>query len=193
MVAPRGHAPSTVSRLPRCLGDSNVGICHEVVRVVGGAENTSARNDNDDWIDTCRPQALGLVNKYRIVLSKLHELHSPGSASQISAVVLSYIAGISLAGRAKWRFGIGATILGAVRVIAEPNLERDMLCFTPGVLFGCAQRSTQLGESEQQLKQLSSQDMVLSKPPGRFAKIEWKDRNSYLLLQRYLPTTPRMV
>ena len=30
------------------------------------------------------------------------------------------------------------------RVIAEPNLERDMLCFTPGVLFGCAQRSTQL-------------------------------------------------
>ena len=144
MVAPRGHAPSTVSCLPHCLGDSNVGICHEVVRVVGGAENTSARNDNDDWIDTCRPQALGLVNKYRIVLSKWHELHSPGSASQISAVVLSYIAGISLAGRAKWRFGIGATILGAVRVIAEPNLERDMLCFTPGVLFGCAQRSTQL-------------------------------------------------
>ena len=132
VVAPRGHAPSTVSCLPHCLGDSNVGICHEVVRVVGGAENTSARNDNDDWIDTCRPQALGLVNKYRIVLSKWHELHSPGSASQISAVVLSYIAGISLAGRAKWRFGIGATILGAVRVIAEPNLERDMLCFTPG-------------------------------------------------------------
>ena len=52
VVAPRGHAPSTVSRLPHCLGDSNVGICHEVVRVVGGAENTSARNDNDDWIDT---------------------------------------------------------------------------------------------------------------------------------------------
>ena len=123
VVAPRGHAPSTVSCLPHCLGDSNVGICHEVVRVVGGAENTSARNDNDDWIDTCRPQALGLVNKYRIVLSKWHELHSPGSASQISAVVLSYIAGISLAGRAKWRFGIGVTILGAVLHFGKARIK----------------------------------------------------------------------
>ena len=83
------------------------------------AENTSARNDNDDWIDT-------------------------RSASQISAVVLSYIAGISLAGRAMalrhrrdnpWR-----------SVIAEPNLERAWLFYT-GVLFGCTAFNAAVGRA----------------------------------------------